>query len=195
MERFLSYTIFASLLTCVLVKSLPSNDHLLVNRDLEQVREAYRGIHWDIAAVQCDPANFDILVEGTRMAVEVTNYKTNWEDLYFWNPAWNRYFVWDSTIPHAQGGWASDKDHHHVLTGIFNVVQQIKNFPVAGKKNRAGEWSSRKQISYRCKEEKLYHKCANGPNGYGTWEGPSAYTAQPTHSEDKGTSVNDLQNL
>jgi hypothetical protein len=63
------------------------------NEFLEPIRQEYKGIYWDIAWQYCSRPEFDILVEATRMALEmVHDFQTdNVETL----PAWDRYFVSD----------------------------------------------------------------------------------------------------
>lgn len=44
---------------------------------LKQVSEQYKGIHWDEAAKDCTQRNFEILVESTRMGLELASFTPN----------------------------------------------------------------------------------------------------------------------
>lgn len=80
----------------------PEPENHLSKRDIEPIREAYRGVHWDDAFAQCTTPQFNILVESTRMALDVTNYRIG--DQEYDSPAWHRYFVRDwKTNPNY--GW------------------------------------------------------------------------------------------
>lgn len=76
---------------------------LTITDGLDPLRAQFRGIYWDVVKTTCETDDFNILVEASRMAVEITNYRTgvNWSSVH--SAAWNRYFVDDSGS--SQGGW------------------------------------------------------------------------------------------
>ena len=44
---------------------------------LADAKNNYKGIHWDDTANDCTEEQFDVLVETTRMALEMTKYGAN----------------------------------------------------------------------------------------------------------------------
>lgn len=44
---------------------------------LADAKNNYKGIHWDDTANDCTEEQFDVLVEATRMALEMTKYDPN----------------------------------------------------------------------------------------------------------------------
>ena len=105
MEFLLFCVAFATLSAFSHANPLPK-ETISKRRDLSSTIEQWRGIHWDVAADECDPAHFDILVEATRMAVMITNYQTDMIHLPFYSAAWHRFFVDDSeVISGLQGTW------------------------------------------------------------------------------------------
>ncbi|KAI0008094.1 hypothetical protein F4779DRAFT_618968 [Xylariaceae sp. FL0662B] len=143
-------------------------------------REAYRGIHWDDALLQCSTDEFDIILEATRMALDVTSYfmTREWESV-----AWHRYFVkpWKAN---SLWDWHSSQRNHDLFLNIHDNMYQVSQFPRKGKKDRKGNWSRYKQTSYRCHDVEGYHKCALAPDEHGIWHGESAYTADGSASLD-----------
>jgi hypothetical protein len=93
---------FISLLlqVSVLVLGAPTQD--LVPRDripqseLDWANNAFPRIYWDGVADDCDAGQFRILVEATRMALQVLEQTGAWKEDLFWSTGWNRYFVRDS---------------------------------------------------------------------------------------------------
>lgn len=73
----------------------------VAKRDLEGIRETYRGIHWDDAATQCEEAELNIIAEATRMALDVAAFEMDGETYDL--AAWNRYFVKDSAATPGRG--------------------------------------------------------------------------------------------
>lgn len=77
---FSKLTLFGCLLAIVgaspvnILASDPEARDLRERDDIEPIREAYRGIHWDDALAQCTHDEFLILVESTRMALDLVNY-------------------------------------------------------------------------------------------------------------------------
>ena len=128
------------------------------DRDFDSIRKSYRGIYWDDAFKTCPPEALNVLVEATRMAIVMTNYRTAPQyDLFWLSPAWNRFFVTDNSISKREGMWRSD-GHRWVFNGMMNVFQQIKKFPVKGRARDNGEFTRARQMAYRCKED-VYRKC------------------------------------
>ncbi|KAH8705211.1 hypothetical protein BGW36DRAFT_9576 [Talaromyces proteolyticus] len=159
-------------------ESAPAHD--ITKRDIDPIRSAYRGIHWDDAYSQCTTDEFNILVESSRMALDVTSYKLG---QYWDSPAWHRYFVRDwKTNPTY--GWHGNERSQDTFLNIRNNIEQVSKFPREGRKDKRGNWSRSKQTSYRCQEIPNYNKCAKSPNKAGRWTGPSAYTAQPAANPD-----------
>ncbi len=66
------------------------------------LREPYRGIHWEEALLTCDKEQFKILLEVTRMALEVTSYMWN-IDGHYDKAAWHRRFVRNSGRSYQRG--------------------------------------------------------------------------------------------
>ncbi|KAE8419594.1 hypothetical protein BDV36DRAFT_282223 [Aspergillus pseudocaelatus] len=69
-------------------------------RNITDIENAYKGIYWWTALVECSDEHFDILVESTRMMLELTKRTTKPMD----TPGWQRFFAAD---PPGVEGWAS----------------------------------------------------------------------------------------
>ncbi|KAM5441432.1 hypothetical protein MferCBS31731_003503 [Microsporum ferrugineum] len=200
--------IFVYLCLCALSSATPLLQKPRANRDLQPLKEAYRGIYWDQAAIDCSDEEFDILAEATRVALEEASFHTDgnvWE-----SPAWNRYFGGLGGI----GGWeeqptlltdsilivfrgertyirrhlqycSSNRNCQQYITSTNTVaanIKQVSAFPRKGKPMKLKkDYVREKQVTYRCKENpEMRKRCAQAPSSGGLWTGPTAYTQQPT---------------
>ena len=182
----MTFSCGAIILFCLsaLTFAKPVSINELSDRDMDAAAQAYKGINWDLVMEECGPESTNILLEATRMAVQMTNYKTNFDDRYYRGAAWNRFFVADSSVRGVQGTWMGIETRRHIFHRMRDALAQLREFPVKGKKNRMGEHTIYTKITYRCKEDTaLYNKCAQTPDSSGRWSGPDAYTIEPTHSE------------
>ncbi|KAM5467161.1 hypothetical protein MferCBS49748_004092 [Microsporum ferrugineum] len=168
--------IFVYLCLCALSSATPLLQKPRANRDLQPLKEAYRGIYWDQAAIDCSDEEFDILAEATRVALEEASFHTDgnvWE-----SPAWNRYFGGLGGI----GGWESSEVKGRTFVDIYTNIKQVSAFPRKGKPMKLKkDYVREKQVTYRCKENpEMRKRCAQAPSSGGLWTGPTAYTQQPT---------------
>ncbi|KAE8333981.1 hypothetical protein BDV39DRAFT_188295 [Aspergillus sergii] len=126
--RMLQVPLFAFLLSLCLV--FPTVHGW---KNITDIKNAYQGIYWWTALVECPAERFDILVESTRMMLELTQRTTKPMD----TPGWQRFFAAD---PPGVEGWASEKHKAHYLQ-IHNVMTQINMFPRLGKLDIAARLS------------------------------------------------------
>ncbi|KAF3480698.1 uncharacterized protein GIQ15_06045 [Arthroderma uncinatum] len=172
LSRFLVYTFLSALAAATPFTKEPRS------RDIQPIREAYPGIFWDDALLQCGDEGFDILVEATRMALEVVTFRI---DGPIWElPAWNRYFIGLG----GKGGWESSELKGRTFVDIRHNIKQVGMFPRNGKPSRGGPFKRTKQVTYRCKEPELTNRCAQDPSSGGYWRGPTAYTQNPSLTGD-----------
>ncbi|QMW28957.1 hypothetical protein G4B84_004292 [Aspergillus flavus NRRL3357] len=120
MFRMLQVPLFAFLLSLCLV--FPTAHGW---RNITDITNAYQGIYWWTALVECPAERFDILVESTRMMLELTKRTTKPMD----TPGWQRFFAAD---PLGVEGWASEKHKAHYLQ-VHNVMTQANMFPRLGR--------------------------------------------------------------
>ncbi|KAK4501644.1 hypothetical protein PRZ48_007453 [Zasmidium cellare] len=153
-------------------------------------KTAFPGIHWDIAETTCEPDEFDIIVEATRMANEMINYfeKT---DRYDKTPAWHRYFVKDESLYFIHpNGWHGNEFTQSVYLNIRNNIRQAAAFPTTGKRNKAGHQGRRQKVAYSCTAPlppATPNSCQWDEPGPGQrWTGPSATTSRPAQNNDEG---------
>jgi hypothetical protein len=108
MPIFIKFTVacayLATVILAVPLQALPRSstwNHELSAREhdfLEPIRQAYKGIYWDLAFQNCESEDFKIILEATRMALQMTgNFSSGVVENV---PAWNRYFVWDLISRH-----------------------------------------------------------------------------------------------
>ncbi|GAB1208266.1 hypothetical protein APSETT445_007007 [Aspergillus pseudonomiae] len=96
MRRMLQISLFALLASlCLATHMVPSP------RNITDIENAYQGIYWKTALTECGGKRFDILVESTRMMLELTKRTTKPMD----TPGWQRFFVAD---PAGAEGWAGN---------------------------------------------------------------------------------------
>ncbi|OGM51358.1 hypothetical protein ABOM_000125 [Aspergillus bombycis] len=110
-------------------------------RNITDIENAYQGIYWKTALVECSDRQFDILVESTRMMLELTKRTTKPMD----TPGWQRFFVAD---PAGVDGWASEK-HRPDYLQVHNVMTQVNMFPRLGKVGKDKK-KRENQVTYRC---------------------------------------------
>src|SRR2546423_996730 len=80
----------------------PDTTGIIKRVDIEPIKQAFRGIHWDDALTQCTTEQFNILAESTRMALELTNFNIGTQE--YDGPAWHRNFVRD-WMTNPNFGW------------------------------------------------------------------------------------------
>ncbi|KAL8822345.1 MAG: hypothetical protein Q9191_006919 [Dirinaria sp. TL-2023a] len=97
--------------------------------NLESIRQQWRGIYWDAAKIKCEPADFEILAEATRMAVVITNYQTDMANEPFYNTPWHRFFVDDNAFSNSgvKGTW-----HGFFSDGRYRYINRITGGPKLG---------------------------------------------------------------
>ncbi|KAB8259540.1 hypothetical protein BDV32DRAFT_150422 [Aspergillus pseudonomiae] len=127
------FALFASL--CLATHKVPSP------RNITDIENAYQGIYWKTALTECGGKRFDILVESTRMMLELTKRTTKPMD----TPGWQRFFVAD---PAGAEGWASEK-HRADYLQVHNVMTQVNMFPRLGKVGKDNKKRDN-QVTYRC---------------------------------------------
>ncbi|RMZ39259.1 hypothetical protein CA14_003228 [Aspergillus flavus] len=114
-------------------------------KDITDITNAYQGIYWWTALVECPAERFNILVESTRMMLELTKRTTKPMD----TPGWQRFFAAD---PPGVEGWASKKHKAHYLQ-VHNVMAQANMFPRLGKVGEDNRYGDH-QVRYRCTSER-----------------------------------------
>lgn len=89
------------------VESRDDNERVSQDR-LNDVRNTYNGIHWDDAAKECPTWKFEVLVESTRMGMELAKWRgdpNGYNTHFVFSPGFNRYFVssnqWDRMYARA----------------------------------------------------------------------------------------------
>ncbi|KAE8381143.1 hypothetical protein BDV26DRAFT_289641 [Aspergillus bertholletiae] len=162
MCRMLQIPLLASLLSmCLLFPAVQGR------RNISDIEHAYQGIYWKTALRECPTEHFDILVESTRMMLELTEKNNKPMD----TPGWQRFFVADGA---GMEGWSSEK-HLPDYLQVQNIMTQVNLFPRLGKVGK-GNKKRDYQVAYRCRSSrrgpcpKRGKTIATRKNSHGRWE-------------------------